>query len=197
MPEECCQLVGDLDLGIEGCIISINTSCNTEWSMACGDTQPLEGPSTGTVNITAYADTQLWIGCPSKAGVSIPFVRKYDCEEDITYFIFNGQGQSYYTGEADQYVRLIHELGYTCEAISASSASGPTSIYTRSRQVNGYGMEYTGQPIPFITSAEGTAIVLGGILGDTTYYLQSFSLDLNPGQFPTASYSFVHAIQTS
>jgi hypothetical protein len=197
MAEECCQLVGDLDLGIDGCIISINTSCNTEWSMACGDLQPLEGPSTGTVNITAYADTQLWIGCPSKAGVSIPFVRKYDCDNDITHFIFNGQGQSYYTGEANQYVSLVHEMGYTCEAISASSASGPTSIYTKTQQVNGYGMVYNGEPIPFTTSAEGTEIVLGGILGDTTYYLQSFSLDLNPGQFPTASYSFVHAIQTS
>ena len=79
---ECCQLVGDLQLGINGCIISINTSCSTEGIIACGDETPLPGPTTGTINITAYATDQPWIGCPARAGVSIPYLRKYDCKND-------------------------------------------------------------------------------------------------------------------
>jgi len=192
MANECCRLVGDLGLGLNGCIISISTSCNTEVILACGD-QALEGPSTGSINISAYADTVIWRGCPSKAGVSIPFIRKYDCENDQVHFIFAGQGQSFYTGGANNYVSLKQELPSRCEAISASSSSGPASIYAKSTQVNGYGMTYGGDPISFETTAESTTIALGGVLTGT-YYLQSFSFDAQPGQLPVVSYSLVYPI---
>lgn len=194
--DECCQLVGDLDLGLDGCIISINTNCQTEVITACGD-EPLEGPSTGSVNITAYASTNLWVGCPSKAGVSIPFIRKYDCEEDIIYFIFSGQGQSFYTGEANRFVTLNVELPTKCTALSASSSSGPASIYMQSTQVNGYGMTYNGNPISFTTSADGTELELGGLLSGPTYYLQGFNFEAQPGQLPTVTYSLVYAIDST
>jgi len=192
MASECCQLVGNLDTGIEGCIISISTGCNTEVILACGD-DPLEGPTTASLNITAYAGTEFWHGCPSRAGVSIPFIRKYDCVEDIVYFIFSGQGQSFYTGDANQFVDLNNTLPTSCVSISASSASGPTGVYARTTQTNGYGLTYAGGPISFTTSAEGTTLSLAGIFAGPTYYLQSFSLEAQSGQLPTVSYSFVYS----
>jgi len=185
----CCQLVGDLNLGLPGCIISINTSSATEVITACGE-EPLEGPTIDTLSISAYADGGAWVGCPSRAGVNIPFVRKYDCITDVVYFIFSGRGQSFYTGEADKYVTLFKTLPTKSEALSASSAGGPTSLYMRSKQTNGYGMSYSGGPINFDTSPEGTAIGLGGIF-NKTYYLQSFSFEAQSGQIPVVSYSLV------
>ena len=187
----CCQLVGNLDLGLEGCIISINTSCSTEVVMACGD-EPLEGPSTSTMSISAYADNTLWTGCPSRAGVNIPFIRKYECVSDQVYFIFSGRGQSFYVGDVGGYISLYKELPTSCEAISASSTGGPSSIYMKTRQINGYGLSYTGNPISFSTTAEGTEISLGGVLNGT-YYLQSFNFEAQPGQFPVVSYSLVYS----
>ena len=189
MAVNCCQLVGNLDLGLEGCIISINTSSSTEVIMACGE-DPLEGPTTGTVSISAYvADSQVWIGCPSRAGVSIPFIRKYDCENDKVHFIFSGQGQSFISGGADKYVSLNKILPTTSRSVSASSASGPSSLYMDTLQTNGYGLSYDGGPINFTTSKEGTTM---SILGNTCY-LQSFSFEAQPGQIPVVSYSFVYA----
>lgn len=192
MAEECCKLVGDLNLGLTGCIISVNTSCSTEVGAVCGD-EPAEGPTVGTLNIAGYASDDIWIGCPSRAGVSISFVRKYDCENDQLHFIFNGQGQSFYTGEANQLVTLNTELPTSCAALSASSQSGPATIYSESTQINGYGMSYNGDPISFDTSAEGTVVSLGGIFAGTDYYLQSFNLELTPAQLPVATYSFVYS----
>lgn len=190
---ECCQLVGNLDLGIDGCFISVSTNVSTEVIVACGD-NPQEGPTTGTLSLSAYASTELWEGCPSRAGVSIPFVRKYDCENDEVHFIFSGRGQSFYVGEADQYVSLYRDLPTTNEAVSASSSSGPASVYTQTTQHNGYGLSYSGDPISFTTDAEGTEIQIGGIFSGNTYYLQSFSFEAQPGQFPIVTYSFVHSV---
>jgi hypothetical protein len=190
MAGECCQLVGALDLGLDGCFISVSTNCSTEIGAICGD-DPVEGPTIGTVNLSAYMGEELWVGCPSKAGVSIPFIRKYDCENDRLYFIFNGKGQSFYNGDADQFVSLHTVLPTSCTSINASSGSGPASIYNVSTQINGYGMSYDSGPINFSTDAKGTAIELGGIFSGPVYYLQNFSLDLQPGQLPTVSYSLV------
>lgn len=190
---ECCQLVGDLELGIDGCVISVSTNSATEVITACGD-NPQEGPTTGTISLTAYASTELWVGCPSRAGVSIPFVRKYDCVNDETHFIFSGRGQSFYVGDANQFVSLYRKLSTTTDSVSASSSSGPAAIYTRATQYNGYGMTYDGDPIKFTTTAEGTEIVLGGIFAGITYYLQSFSFEAQPGQFPIVTYSLVHGV---
>lgn len=192
MADECCLLVGDLDLGIGACIISVSTNCSTEISNACGE-DIQEGPSISTVNISGYASNNIWGDCASRAGVSIPYIRKYDCENDILYFIASGEGQSFYTGSADRYVALRNSLEARCTALNASAGSGPTSLYTRSTQVNGYGLTYNGDPFGFSTQPEGTTISLGGVLGGT-YYLQNFSFDAQPGQLPVASYSLARAL---
>lgn len=190
----CCQLVGNLDLGVDGsCIISVSNSSTTEVITSCGD-EPLEGATTGSLSISAYADTAIWIGCPCKAGVSIPFVRKYDCVNDVVYFIFSGQGQSFYAGPKPNTISLEKVLPTTSDSISASSSSGPASIYMNTKQYNGYGMSYSGDPFSFTTSSEGTRMSIGGALGDGPFYLQSFSYDAQPGQFPVVTYSLVYSI---
>ena len=185
----CCQLVGDLRLGIDGCIISINTSCSTEGVIACGDDEPLEGPTTGTINITAFADTSPWIGCPAKAGINIPYIRKYDCENDVLYFIPSGQGQSFTSGPAQSFASVKFVLA-SCVALSASSASGPASIYMETTQINGYGLSYTGGPISLETTSSMDPSDIG--VGPSEMYLQSFNFDAQPGQLPTVSYSYIH-----
>ena len=105
----CCKFVGNLQLGINGCIVSISTSCNTELNYSCG--VPLPGPSTVTVNLSAFhffADKtfKVWEGCPTKAGVSIPYITKYDCESDKVHFLFSGQGQSFGIGSYSNFVSL-------------------------------------------------------------------------------------------
>ena len=194
MADNCCNLVGDLVLGMDGCITSVSTNCSTEMSNVCGE--PLPGATIGTVSLTGYADTSIHTGCTGRANVSIPWIRKYDCVSDTTHFLFAGEGQASTVGPVEDYVELHSVLAVTCEAINANSSSGPATIYTRDTQYNGYGMTYTGAPIPFNTTEEqGVIIELPtDVFGDHTFYLQSFNLTLPPGQFPTASYSLVYSI---
>ena len=191
MANECCQLVGNLDLGIDGCIISVSTNCNTEVAVVCGD-EPLEGTSIFTVNLSAYASTTLWVGCPAKAGVSIPYVRKYDCVNDVVYLIFAGQGQSFKSGDVDSFISLNNTMETTSTSYSASSSSGPAAIYMQTTQTNGYGLSYSGDPISFNTADGETLVNLGNLGND--FYLQSFNFDAQPGQLPVATYVFVKAL---
>ena len=62
-------------------------------------------------------------------------------------------------------------------------------------QENGYGLNYSGGPMSFTTSKEGTIVNLnvGNISG--VFYLQTFSLDMQPGQLPVANYTFVRSLE--
>jgi hypothetical protein len=191
MADDCCRLVGNFDICIPGCIISINSNCSTEVSIPCGEENPLEGATIQTVSISAYASDQIHIGCPGKAGVNIPWVRKYDCEADIVYFIWSGQGQSFLAGDVQNLATIKNSLGEKCNSISASSSSGPASIYMLMPQENGYGLTYKGDPIDFDTDETGTLIELCGDGIDGQFYLQSFNLDVQPGQLPVANYTMV------
>lgn len=197
MADDCCQLVGDLDLGLNiGCIISVNSSCSTEMTNACGADTPYAGPSTQTVTLAGYAADEIYIGCAGSASVNINWLRKYDCVEDKVHFIFAGEGEASITGEVAGLAEVKYQLGPTdCLALSASSQSGPSSIYTITNQIMGYGMIFRGTPIEFNTDAEGTTINLGGLLAGT-YYLQSFSLEMQPGQLPIANYTMVRDVTT-
>lgn len=188
----CCQLVGNLNLGLEGCIISVSTSSSAEVAASCGD-EPLEGPVIHSVSISGYASSELWRNCPAKAGVNIPYIRKYDCSKDKVYFIFAGQGQSFVSGPVSSYASLYKSFS-SVTSFSASASSGPTGIYMEVTQTNGYGLIYSGGPFSFSTSDLGSPIDLGGVLGGS-HYLQSFSFDAQPGQLPIASYNFVAPMQ--
>lgn len=188
----CCQLVGNLQLGIDGCIISVSTSSSSEVAAVCGD-EPLEGPVTHSVSITGYASNELWRGCPGKAGVNISYIRKYDCVNNVLYFIFAGQGQSFVSGNVGGLASLYKSFS-SVSSFSANSSSGPASIYMEIEQTNGYGLRYSGGPISFSTSELGSPIDLGSALGGE-HYLQSFNFDAQSGQLPIASYTFVAPMQ--
>lgn len=193
MASECCQLVGNLDLGLDGCIISINVSSNTESFWLCNEVRL--GPTVGTISISAYADNRIYTGCPSKAGVSINWARKYDCENDIVYFINSGEGQSYISGDTFGLVSINNTTGRTYPVMSANASSGPGSIYMSIDREDGFGMRYTGDPWEFDTSTvEGVTFDNFGVgVGDL--YLQNFDLTLTPGEFPVANYSLAFFIE--
>ena len=191
MATDCCRLVGNLNLNLDGCIVSVNVAGKTDVNIACGE--PLPGPTTGSVSLTGYVTDSMFTGCPGRAGVTIPWIRKYDCENNKVYFIFSGEGSSFVEGDADQFVTLNHVLDREYTSINASSSSGPHTVYMETVHKDGYGLTYDGGPISFTTDAASTIIPNFGV-GEGDMYLQSFSLEANPGSIPTASYSFVFSI---
>jgi len=200
MADDCCRLVGNLELDLEGCIISVNSSTRPEIIKKCGG-EILVGPTMGTVSITGYAvtstqqDSGIHTGCIGKAGVSIPWVRRYDCDLNVVYFIPAGEGASYVAGPVETLASIPggQSTGRKYSTINANAGSGPATVYMETEQEDGYGLIYTGGPIPFDTSStleyDNFVIDNGPIL-----YLQSFSLDMNPGEIPIASYSFAFSI---
>lgn len=198
MAENCCKLVGNLTIdGIDGCLTSVNVSSRSEILRECGG-ELLIGPTTGTVSIAGYAvestsgDSGIHTGCPGRAGVSIPWVRRYDCDNDLLYLIAGGQGSSFVAGDIDSSASLIIATGRSFPSISASSTSGPATVYMETSQEEGYGLNYTGGPIAFDTRDE--LIIANFGVGEGPLYLQNFSVEFNPGEIPTATYSFLFII---
>lgn len=190
---DCCQLVGNLQLsGFNGCVTSINVSANTEMNAQCDE--PKVGPTIGNISLTGYASTSTYVGCPSRAGVSINWIRKYDCINDIVYFIHQGEGSSFMSGPLTgiTYIRMSQTTGRTYPVISANSSSGPTGLYFETDREDGYGMVYSGDLLNFDTSSSLVFSNFG--VGDGDLYLQNFSLEASPGNYPTVSYSFLFTI---
>lgn len=185
----CCKLVGDLDVS-GGCFISISTSCSTDTpdDSVC-TTDDLSGSTTQTVTVTGYASEKIYTGCGGKAGVSTSLTRKYDYRTNSMRFFCDGYGSSYVAGDVDG-LAVVLKSSTTTPTFMASSESGPASIYTESTQTNGLGLSYSGLPMSFSTSSSSCTMLslsIGSITG--SFYLQSFSLDLQPGQLPVASYT--------
>lgn len=195
MPEPgCCKLVGSFwtNEGLprpSGCYISINVSSSTESSLI--ESEMIVGPTIGTVSVTAHAQDSIHVGCPGRANVQIPWLRKWDCDNNVSYFIPQGEGRSSVFGDVGGMASLHRTIG-SYRIINASSSSGPAAIYTSEIQTDGYGLTYTGSPISFSTSSNGVSWDGEGLdIGVGTMYLQNFSLELAPGEIPVASYSFV------
>jgi hypothetical protein len=193
MAEDCCKLVGNLQLDLDGCIISVNVNSRTEIIKECAGTA-LIGPSTGTVSITGYVyeNAAIHNGCPGRAGVSIPWVRRYDCDSNVVYMIPAGQGSSYVAGDVAGLATLVTSTGRSFPSINASSASGPATVYMETTQEDGYGLDYNGGPIEFDT--RNTLIFNNFGVGEGPMYLQNFSVEFSPGEVPTANYSFAFVI---
>ncbi len=193
MALDCCKLVGNFPIEDE-CIISLSMSSSTE-ANKIGD-ELVIGPTIGTVSVTGYATNNIHIGCPGKASVSIPWIRRYDCDTDTVYFIFAGAGKSSIAGNVDGLASLNQSLDIKYNTASASSSSGPATVYFYEQQEDGYGFLYNGSPYSFSANTEDGVIFdrIGGI-GPPEWYLQSFNLNLQPGQIPTASYSFVFQVK--
>lgn len=191
MASPCCNLVGNLNLNLNGCIISVNMNARTEIVKECG-TEALLGPTIGTVSVTGYAKDSIHVGCPGRAGVSLNWMRRYDCDTNEVFMIPSGKGSSFVAGDVDGLASLIVSTGRKYPSISASSSSGPTSIYMVTEQEDGYGLVYSGNPISF--NSESDVIFNNFGIGSGPMYLQSFNLELNPGELAVASYSFAFTI---
>jgi len=186
----CCQVVGDLtgDTGY----ISINTSCSVEGAVEdpiCGSKEP--DIILQTVTVTGYASNSIHVGCPGRAGVSTTLTRRYNYDSGEMVFICNGQGASYVVGDVGG-LASITEPRSSCDGLSASASSGPTSIYIEATHNTGFGLNYTGNPISFSTTKDSCTMMSPGF-GYGSLYLQSFSLDAQSGQIPVASYTLTGA----
>jgi len=191
MADACCKLVGNFPIPSEladKCIVSvsINTSTDSQLIEDC----VIVGPTVVTISISGYASTTLHVGCPGKAGVQIPWIRKFDCDVPggEVHFVPSGQGKSFIYGDIQNLAYLKNEFG-TIRVISASSSSGPAAIYTDEEQREGYGLVFNGDPITIDT--EDDNIYPDYFDTGAQYHLQNFSLEATPGQYPMASYSFV------
>lgn len=192
----CCSLVGNFlsatGLGLPGgCFISVNINTNTEYSdKGCDDM--LGGFSVGSMNLSAYAGTDIYTGCGGRAGTQVIWLRKYDCESDILHFIYAGEGRSFLSEDITPGLGISLNNTYPdrTRAISASAQSGPTSFYTDVTQAEGKGMTYSGEPISFDTSSHAGCTLGNMGVGSSNYYLQNFSIELVPGSIPVVNYSF-------
>jgi len=189
----CCYLVSQFEsiTGINlptGCIISINNNINADYTNSCG----YAGQTVGSLNISGYASTEAHLGCPGRAGVQVKWLRKYDCELDKVYFIYLGGGRSYIGGEGHK-ASLEFEYPVKTKIISASSQSGPSSVFSFTEQTEGRGLSYTGTPISFST-ASGPPQISNMGLGTGPYYLQNFNIEVVPGSVPVANYTFAYDI---
>jgi len=195
---ECCNLAGNFPIGeLEG-IISVSSRGGTEMSKVGGNI--LHGATSGVISVSAYASKTVHAGCVGKAGMSLNWIKKYDCDNDVVYFIFAGEGKSYVTGDVGTLVDIHYpDDTITYETISASASSGPASVYQKENQTDCYGLTYHGGPWSFETGPDGAiAIDLGLIAaGYDNIYLQSFSLSTAPNQIPTVSYEFVYTVSVS
>ena len=197
MAHPCCNLVGSFPIGNLKGIISVTSKGGTEMTKI-GD-NIIKGPSTGNISVTAYASDDLHTGCAGKAGLSLNWIRKYDCDNDVVYFIFAGEGKSYIVGDVGDLILLRYPTDVVVhETISASASSGPTALYQVEDQTDSYGLQYLGGPWAF-TSAGGEVSIDLGVLaaGYGDVYLQSFSFSAAPAQIPTVTYDFVYAINTN
>jgi len=222
---DCCQLVGSLTLdNLLGCVISINVSSKLELLKQCANSL-LIGATLGSVSITGYAAPEIHVGCPGRAGVSVQWMKRLDCDAAKTYFLAAGEGPSYVAGDikatvngSEQELAVINNsVNRSYPTISASSSSGPAAIYMKTNQTDGYGLTYVGHPIAIDTSLtpyisdpmRGTrtisingesrtvySMVLPNFgIGQGPMYLQNFSLEMNPGELPVATYSFAFVIE--
>jgi len=190
-PIGCCQLVGSFPISTDKCFISISISSSTESSLIENE-ELIIGPTIGTVSITGYAQDNRYYGCPSRVSVQVPWIRKWDCDNNVVYFIPSGEGRSSMFGDGASDFGSLHRTIGSYRIVNASASSGPASIYTDAYQTDGYGLTYNKGPISFSTSPNGVTWDGEGLdLGVGIMYLQNFSLELNPGEIPVASYSFV------
>lgn len=196
MATTCCNLVGNfLASGFklpEGCFISVNNNINTDFgNFYCGNLD-IAGQTIGSINLAAYAGNKPYIGCPGRAGVQILWARKFDCGNDITYFIFTGAGRSFKYGYEGSDITLIQEFSKTTKIINASSQGGPHTLYTNVEQIEGMGMDYDLGPIQFNTDTEEGVTLENMGFGESDYYLQNFNIEFIPGQYPVANYTFAY-----
>ena len=193
MPGCECNLAGLISTNYSG-IVSANLNGSTTVELA-EDGTVLIGQTTNTLSITAYpfspgGDMFLGVRCPSQASVSLDWVSKYDCIDDIVYFIPAVGGKTTMSGDNINGVSLICDPNITNEFMDASASGGPTTPVIISSRKDGYGLRYSGVPISIDTINTTTYYL---VIGSSSFncYLQSFSINVRPPSPAQVSYSFV------
>jgi hypothetical protein len=197
MAEGCaCSIAGLLDPGING-IISATINAGTDIKVTT-DGVILQGPTLGSVNISAYpfpsTEKNLMeyfqVECPSKVGASMSWVQKYDCDNDIYYFIPMRGGLAWYEGDLPVQFEKDEDIT-DYESLNASAASGPGSVVLQMTHFDIYGLSYSGLPIAITAGEPESYNILTDILPvEAELYLQSFSFEFTPPASATVNYSF-------
>jgi hypothetical protein len=169
---------------------------NSSTEIAKIGTETIVGPTIGNISISAYASYTMHQGCPTRANLTLNWIRKYDCDNDVVYFIYAGAGKSSMFGETSKYgLSFYLDLNRSFRMLNASSTSGPAALYTDETQREGYGLKYTGGPISIdVTDDKDVPTMNFSAIDIQEAYLQSFSFEASPGGLPTVSYSFAFAI---
>ncbi len=206
MAGSCCYLVGEFNVTAPG-IISVTSQGSTEVTLiTAGDTNATTvGPSTGTVSISAYAGSSRYYGCPGRAGVSVPWLTKSNCAENV--YLFGGAGKSYISGNdgVGSYATFPQITGVSnpvndFNVINASASSGPAALYEDSIQYDGYGLIYRGNPWHIDTTKETGSesctinLTSYGIGGYGSCKLQNLQIQVVPGQVPVVNMSFIYSL---
>jgi hypothetical protein len=197
----CCNLVGSFDIRAEG-IISVSSKGNTPVQLITDGVSSVltVAPSTGTVSISAYANDRVHAGCVGKAGVTVNWLTRTDCNNNI--YLFGGAGKSYIQGDTSGLVFFPSINGISnpvnnYEIIDASSSSGPAAMYTKDFQKDGYGLIYVGKPWLINTTKESNCKINLSHYGIGDYgecMLQSMNLTFTPNQIPIVSLDFIYSI---
>lgn len=203
-----CQIAGLFDPGFDGIIsaqitgssefIDIVSQCSQSPNVFSDVRKKLKGPSTGQLNITAYAflkggDRYLGTSCPSEAGISFPIQQKFDCENNKTHLIRTKSGDAAFReGDLITGVTFIGEF-CSFRSINADASSGPTSRVKDTEKFLGTDLVWSGPPFQFDSRDADTLDF--NILGLETK-LTSFSVSVTVPSFATVNYQFQFSIES-
>lgn len=203
-----CRIAGLFEVGFDGIIsaqitgssefIDIVSQCDTAPNVFTDVRKQLKGPSTGTLNITAYAfdkgDTNKFLGtsCPSSAGIDLPIQQRFDCENKVTHFIRTRTGQAFREGDPIDGITLLEEL-CSFRTVNASAASGPATRITDTERFIGADLIWTGPPFSFDSRDPDTLDFT--ILG-LDVKLTNFNVNVTVPSIATNSYTFQFSIES-
>lgn len=190
-----CNIVGLLSINYPG-VYSASVNGSTTIEIAEDSGLVLIGQTVNNLSIGAYAfapggDRYLGVGCPASAQATIPWVTKYDCYNNRTYFIPRSGAKASVVNGPINNVQLQCSPGIFDTEFNADASSGPATPYISSSREDGYNLIYTGGPIPVQTGVPQMYTISLGFLGTVEAFLQSFSLSVSPPDVAKVQYSFV------
>jgi hypothetical protein len=190
-----CNLVGLLTSNYEG-IFSASINGSTTIEIAEDSGVVLLGQTVNNLSISAYAfppggDRFLGATCAASAQASIPWITKYDCANNRTYFIPKSGAKASIVNGPINNLTLECSPGIIETEFNADASGGPASPYILSDREDGFNLVYTGNPIPVETGRPQVYTIDLGFIGTIQAFLQSFSFNVNPPDVARVQYSFV------
>jgi len=193
-----CNIAGLLVVQYPG-IYSASLNGSTEVSLA-NDGTVLVGQTVNQLSISSWAylpggDRYLGAPCAASATAEIRWIQKYDCINQINYFIPMSGGRASIVGGPINNVYFGCDPNIESRSFNASAQSGPMTPYLTDIRRDGYNLVYTGHPIP-ISSASPNPYEI--TLGESVFtaYLQNFSLTVSPPSPASVSYNFIVIINS-